>query len=63
MANYEKYISKRYLREKWEKLKWDMERTLNIYDTQSDRVDNDRVKDCKEDIKLMCKSILTELGE
>ena len=27
-----KYVSRRYLREKWEDLKWDMENIIKVYD-------------------------------
>lgn len=31
-----KYVSRRYLREKWEKLKWDMENVIAVYEDGDD---------------------------
>lgn len=29
-----KYVSRRYLREKWEDLKWDMEKIVRVYEEE-----------------------------
>lgn len=32
------YVSRRYLKEKWDKLKWDMERVVGVYEDGEDNV-------------------------
>lgn len=41
-----KYVSRRYLREKWEDLKWDMENIIRVYSDDGDDVSEEaeRVK-------------------
>jgi len=58
-----KYVSRRYLKEKWEKLKWDMEETLDVYSeyADSDKVDIDTVQRCYRNIIEMCNAIQKEV--
>lgn len=36
MSKTEQYVSRRYLREKWDNLKWDMEKVIGVYDDGDD---------------------------
>lgn len=56
-----KYVSRRYLREKWESLKWDMEKVIGVYDEGSDNVAEDAER-VKSEIADLMESIKKELG-
>ena len=56
-----KYVSRRYLREKWEGLKWDMEMVVRIYDEGSDNVAEDAER-VKGEIAFLMDAIKKELG-
>lgn len=38
MSKTKQYVSRRYLREKWDKLKWDIEKVIGVYDDGDDNV-------------------------
>ena len=56
-----KYVSRQYLNEKWEKLKWDMENVIGVNKDGSDNVaeDSERVK---YEIKEFMDAIWSELN-
>lgn len=56
-----KYVSRRYLNEKWEKLKWDMENVIGVNKDGSDNVaeDSERVK---YEIKEFMDAIWNEIN-
>jgi len=56
-----KYISKKYLQEKFDKVKWDMECTLDIYNDNTD-ISERQVDIVKDELKVLFDSILKELG-
>ena len=56
-----KYVSRRYLREKWESLKWDMEKVVGVYDEGSDNVAED-VQRVRAEIADLMDAIKKELG-
>lgn len=55
------YVSRRYLREKWEALKWDMQKVLNIYEAEGDNAAEDAERVASEMADLM-DAIKKELG-
>ena len=55
------YVSRRYLREKWDKLKFDMENVVGVYDEGSDNVAEDAQRVAYEVIDFM-NSIAKEIG-
>lgn len=59
-----KYVSRRYLREKYDNLKWDMEKTFDIYgeDHDADKIDEATLKRCYREIIEMCKAIEKEVN-
>ena len=60
-----RYVSRRYLEEKWDNLKWDMENFLDVYckETNEDKVDEETLKRCTYDIVDMCTCIINELSK
>ena len=56
-----KYVSRRYLREKWEKLKWDMEKVIDVYGEGPDDVSEDATRVAYE-LKGFMEAIMKELG-
>lgn len=56
-----KYVSRRYLREKWESLKWDIEKVVGVYDEGSDNVAEDAER-VKGEIADLMDAIKKELG-
>lgn len=59
-----KYVSRKYLKEKWEALKWDMEKVVDVYGntTEEDQVDPEDVRRCAANIIDKCESIMREIG-
>ena len=58
-----KYISRRYLSEKWENLKWDMENALGVCEgLNGDSVSEESFNNIKNDIKENMKAIWKEFG-
>jgi hypothetical protein len=55
------YVSRRYLREKWEKLKWDMEEVIGVYDYRDDNVAEDAARVAREVCDFM-DAIRKEIG-
>lgn len=55
------YVSRRYLREKWEKLKWDMEEVIGVYDYRDDNVAEDAARVAWEVCDFM-EAIKREIG-
>lgn len=55
------YVSRRYLREKWEKLKWDMEKVVGVYEDGSDNVAEEAQRVAYEVVDFM-NSIAKEIG-
>ena len=59
----DKYISRAYLAEKWRTLKWDMERTLDVYgQSHGDSVSEEELEQVKFTVKQCMKAIWKELG-
>lgn len=58
------YISKKYLREKYNKLKWDMENCLNVLDEdpKNDKVPNEDALKTLPNIKETSEAIIRELS-
>lgn len=56
-----KYVSRRYLREKWEGLKWDMEKVVGVYGEGTDNVAEDAQR-VRAEIADLMDSIKKELG-
>ena len=61
MGGASKYVSRRYLREKWDGIKWDMEKVLGVYDEGADNVAEDAQR-VKAEIADLMESIKKELG-
>lgn len=58
-----KYISRNYLCEKWRNLKWDMERTLDVYcQSHDDSISEEEFEMVKYNIKESMKAIWKEFG-
>ena len=62
MARLVEYVSRRYLREKWDNLKWDMEKVVGVYDEGADNVAEDAER-VKGEIAFFMDAIKMELGE
>lgn len=59
----DRYISRSYLSQKWNSVKWDMENVLRITDeTAPDKVDPDDVSRCIRNITDKWDAIWNELG-
>lgn len=56
-------ISKRYIREKWDSLKWDIENVLKIYDTTENKISEEDIKRVKGDIEHCLEALRKELIE
>lgn len=56
-------ISKRYIREKWDNLKWCMENILNIYDTTDNKIQDEDIERIKGDIEHCLEALRKELIE
>lgn len=54
------YYSKRYLKEKWEHLKWDMEILLN---NEDDRIDEEKVKRVRNEMNYYIDAIKKEINK
>lgn len=58
-----KYISRRYLSEKWKNLKWDMENALDVCGgLNGDSVSEEDFNNVKNDIKENMRAIWKEFG-
>lgn len=58
-----KYVSRRYLREKWDKLKWDVENSLDVYNTLTKKDDaSDDVQRVRAEIADLMDAIKKEIG-
>ena len=55
------YISKRYLKEKFEKAKWDMEHVLKINDTAEDKIPAEKANEVVREIEYCFNAMLKEL--
>lgn len=55
------YVSRRYLREKWEKLRCDMENVIGVYDYRDDNVAEDAARVAREVCDFM-EAIRKEIG-
>lgn len=53
-----------YLREKWDRLKWEIEEMLDVYGkyTEEDLISKQRVEEEKSDIKDLLTAIRKEIG-
>ena len=60
-----RYVSRKYLREKWESLKWDMEKTLDIYKkrTESDSIEESDLNRCYYNVMDKIECIKRELED
>ena len=54
------YYSKRYLKEKWDALKWDMEILLN---NEDDRIDEEKVKSVRNEMNYYIECIKKEINK
>ena len=54
------YYSKRYLKEKWEPLKWDMDMLL---DNEDDRIDEEKVKKVRYEMNYYIDAIKKEINK
>ena len=54
------YYSKRYLKEKWEPLKWDMDMLL---DNEDDRIDEEKVKRVRNEMNYYIECIKKEINK
>lgn len=54
------YYSKRYLKEKWDALKWDIEM---LFGTEDDRIDEEKVKKVRYEINYYIDAIKKELNK
>lgn len=61
MSKTEQYVSRRYLREKWDNLKWDMEKVIGVYDDGDDNVVENAQRVANEVIYLI-GAIAKEMG-
>ena len=58
-----KYISRAYLSEKWRNLKWDMERTLDIFgQSHDDSISEEEFRAVEVNIRESMKAIWKEFG-
>ena len=57
------YVSRNYLREYYSKIKYDMENCLQVLDDSlPDKIDNEDVKRCFNNIENSSEAILNELN-
>lgn len=61
MSKTERYVSRRYLREKWENLKWDMEKVIGVYDDGDDNVAENAQRVANE-VMYFIEAIAKEIG-
>lgn len=61
MSKTEWYVSRRYLREKWDNLKWDMEKVIGVYDDGEDNVAEEAQSVANEVIHFI-EAIAKEIG-
>lgn len=58
------YVSRRYLRSKYESLKWDLEKVLRVLDDDlTDEIDLEDVRRVFPNIQDKCNAILNELNK
>lgn len=55
------YYSKRYLKEKWDALKWDMEKIL--LNNEDDRIDEEKVKKVRNEMNYYIDAIKKEINK
>lgn len=55
------YYSKRYLKEKWDALKWDMEKIL--LNNEDDRIDEEKVKRVRNEMNYYIDAIKKEINK
>lgn len=55
------YYSKRYLKEKWDALKWDMEKIL--LNNEDDRIDEEKVKKVRYEMNYYIECIKKEINK
>ena len=55
------YYSKRYLKEKWDALKWDMEEIL--LNNEDDRIDEEKVKRVRNEMNYYIDAIKKEINK
>lgn len=55
------YCSRRYIREKWEGLKHDMENVLRIYDTEDDKITDEEISKVKREMRYYVDAIMKEV--
>lgn len=55
------YVSRRYLCEKWRKVKWDMEKVLEVEDGEEDKVSGEDVRAVRAEIADNFNAIMKEL--
>lgn len=55
------YYSRRYLKEKWEGLKWDMEKALNVYDDECDKITEEDISRVKKEMRYYVDAIMKEV--
>jgi len=55
------YYSKRYLKEKWDALKWDMEKIL--LNNDDDRIDEEKVKSVRNEMNYYIDAIKKEINK
>lgn len=56
------FVSRQYIREKWNRAKYDMEEYLSINDeTASDQISKEQVSKCISNIRQQFQSIINEL--
>lgn len=60
-----RYVSRKYLKEKWDSLKWDMEKVVDVYNekAEDDKVDSETLNRCYWNIIDKLDSIKKELGD
>lgn len=55
------FHSRRYIREKWEGLKYDMEKVLRIYDTEDDKITDEDISRVKREMRYYVDAIMKEV--
>lgn len=55
------YVSRRYLLEKYDKLKYCMEKRLDVYNQETDNIPEETVNDILESVKDYSAAIIKEL--
>lgn len=55
------YVSRRYLHEKWRKVKWDMEKVLEVEDGAEDKVSGEDARAVRAEIADSFNAIMKEL--